>query len=460
METQLKQNRRWPCLEFSRVDVNKPEAVAEFIVWLCTGHYKDDWKNTDTSSREIDEEDLVETLWSWDSAPRKRMAKLLWQLLVRNKSRKHFAQYFTIDEVWLTRQAKECSKLLALIHKRLRWVLNGFIERQQQDVFIGQGRWGEEWLLPPKQTAYVRKQLRRARPNLLQESSNYEESLRYFTPPYFEQACSDDNRQYIGDRGKDLRVRVWIEDSSGKQYPLRHVRSPFSQEPGSNFAWGYCGGGPADLSHSILADAAFGNLEIASRLRFPFRDEVISSISWEGSFKLSLCVVLEWLGAQSIGQKQLEEARAHVDDLKRRFGTQVDEHKKRLQEIQQMGGLLAQRFDIVPLDFESALYVDLMHMFERAGSVLRCARCRQPVPCDLSPRGNRQRARWRAGKPIYHELCFAEHRREHKRSYWQRLSNDPAFQATERARGRNRRKRKSAQQKIRLQSREALDARI
>jgi hypothetical protein len=156
METKARQSRRWPCLEFSLVDVHKPEAVAEFIIWLCTGHYRDDWKDPDASSREIDEEDLVETLWSWDNAPRQRMAKLLWQLLVGNDSSEHFSQFFTIDEVWLTRQAKDCQKILGRIHKKLRWVLDGFMERKQQDVSIGQSRWGEEWLLPPKHTAMSR----------------------------------------------------------------------------------------------------------------------------------------------------------------------------------------------------------------------------------------------------------------------------------------------------------------
>jgi hypothetical protein len=458
METKARQSRRWPCLEFSLVDVHKPEAVAEFIIWLCTGHYRDDWKGPDASSREIDEEDLLETLWSWDNAPRQRMAKLLWQLLVGNDSSEHFSQFFTIDEVWLTRQAKDCQKILGRIHKKLRWVLDGFMERKQQDVSIGQSRWGEEWLLPPKHTAYVQKRLRRAHPDLLQESSSYEDSLGYFTRPYFEQACSDDNRHYIGERDEQWHVRVWIEDSLGKTYPLEHATFPFRHEPGTNFAWGYCGSGPADLSHSILADAAHGNLEIAKRLRIPFRDEVISSISWDGNFKLSLRAVLKWLGTQGVGQKQLDDALAQVDSLKAEFGSGVEAHKTRVKEIQRIGGLLAQRFDIVPPDFESALYVDLMHMFERAGSVLRCARCRQPVPCDQSPRGNRQRARWSAGKSIYHEKCFVEHRREHKRSYWHRLSNNPAFQATERDRGRKRRKRKSTQQKRRLQSMEALNA--
>ncbi len=449
MGTVQRKSQRWPCLEFSRIDVKKPENVAEFIVWLCTGHFSDDWKNPDASSDGVDQGDLVETLWSWDSAPRKRMAKLLWQLLVRNKSRKYFDQYFTIDEVWITRQIKSCEKALAPIHKKLRWVLDGFMERKQQDVSIGQGSWGEEWLLPPKQADYVRKQLKRARPMLLQESSNYEDSLRYFSPPYFDQVCDDKNRIYVGEhRARD--VIVWIEDSRGNRHPLSRAMFPFSHSPGTGFSWGYCGGGPSELSKSILSDAIGGSLELAEDWRIPFMEEVLSLPPWSENFKLSLRAVLEWLEKQGIGQQQLDDAAEYVNNLKRSLGKQVDDHKARLKEIQQLGGLLAQRFDIVASDFESALYVDLMHMFERAGWVLRCSGCGQPVPCDRSPRGNRQRARWLKGQPIYHETCFEEHRRSSKRSYWQERSAKPAFRSAERARGRKRRQRQPTKVNVRI----------
>ena len=99
-----------------------------------------------------------------------------------------------------------------------------------------------------------------------------------------------------------------------------------------------------------------------------------------------------------------------------------------------------QRFDIISSDFESALYVDLMRMFEQAGWVLHCNRRGQPVACERSPRGNRQRARWTAGRPIYHESCFHEHRLDRKRTYWAERSKDPSFRTSERQRARERRK--------------------
>src|SRR5690242_2177792 len=102
MERIRSKRRQWPCLQFSRLDVKKPEEIAEFIIWLCTGHIPD-WSPHHIGA-EIDEEDLTETLWGWDNAPRHRMAKLLWQLLVQNNSHEFFSQYFTLDQVWLTRQ--------------------------------------------------------------------------------------------------------------------------------------------------------------------------------------------------------------------------------------------------------------------------------------------------------------------------------------------------------------------
>jgi len=191
---------------------------------------------------------------------------------------------------------------------------------------------------------------------------------------------------------------------------------------------------------SILADSAVGDLGIAKTLKFPFIEEILAKISWHGDFKLSRKKVLQWLQTKNIGQQQLAEAECRVDTLKSVRENGLAEHKERLRQIQQLGGLRMQRFDIIPSDFESALYVDLMRMFEQAGWVLHCNRCGQPVACERSPRGNRQRARWIAGRPIYHESCFHEHRRDRKRSYWAERSKDPSFRISERQRARERRK--------------------
>lgn len=98
------------------------------------------------------------------------------------------------------------------------------------------------------------------------------------------------------------------------------------------------------------------------------------------------------------------------------------------------GRLRAQRFDLVPVDFECALYVDLMSFLQRGGYVLPCARCGLPVGGDDSPHSHRQRARWRAGRSVYHPECAAEQARLRKAEWWRRRADDPAFHARERER--------------------------
>jgi hypothetical protein len=194
---------------------------------------------------------------------------------------------------------------------------------------------------------------------------------------------------------------------------------------------------------SILADSARGDLEVAKGLKTPFVEEVLSKIPWTGNLRLSHKRVLAWLREKDVGPPQLAEADSRVKALEANCASDLAEHKERLKQVRQIGGLRMQRFDIVPPDFESALYVDLMHMFERSVWVLHCSRCGQPVACERSSRGNRQRARWIAGRPIYHEQCFREHRLDRKRTYWAGRSKASAFRASERQRARKRRRSRS-----------------
>lgn len=438
-ETPVVTGREWPCIEFSQIDVSKPEAVAEFIGWLCGLPKLGQWPQEATENLH-DDEDLLESLWSWQGAPRKRMAKLCWQFLVQNDSKEYFDQYFTYDFGWLTKQVASCSRLLTPIQKKLRWVLEGFQERRQKDHFIGQSAWGEEWLLPPDQSEYIRNQLKCARPDLVEESSNYEDALHYYLLPYLELECTDPGRVYIGNLREHGGAFVWIEDKYGKKYPLARTEFPFQQPPGTCFGWGYYGAGPSELSLSILADSIGGDLQIAKDLKLAFIEEILAKIPWTGNLTLPHKRVLAWLRTKNIKSKELKEAEYRVDALKKEHAEELAEHKERLKQIRQLGGLRMQRFDIVPPGFESALYVDLMYMFERAGWVLHCSRCGQPVACERSPRGNRQRARWVAGQPVYHERCFTEHRRDQKRIYWAERSKQPSFRAAERKRAQKRRK--------------------
>ena len=55
-------------------------------------------------------------------------------------------------------------------------------------------------------------------------------------------------------------------------------------------------------------------------------------------------------------------------------------------------------------------------------------------------RAARLRARWIAGRPIYHESCFREHRLDQKRKYWAKRTEALNFRASERQRARKRRR--------------------
>lgn len=434
-KSQTGEAREWPCIKFSRTNVESPAEIAEFILWLCGVAGFDDWK-----AESDDPQTLLETLWSWQGAPRKRIAKLCWQLLARNSRLDYFEQRFTFDRYWLEKEVANCARILPPIQKKLKWVLGGFQERRKNDNFIGQGNWGEEWLLPPRQAAYVRKQLKRCAPDLIEESSNYEDALHYYRLPYFEVSSLKGNRIYRGTHSERGGGRVWIENISGQNHPLPFAEFPFTHPSGYGFGWGYFGTGPCDLAVSILADSAGGDLELAQNLKLSFVEDIISKISWNGDFKLSHKKVRVWLQSKNVGQDEIARAENRVRALKGVHERHFLEQKERLQRIREEGGLRMQRFDIVPVDFESSLYVDLMRMFEHAGWVLHCNRCGQPVACDRSPRGNRQRARWIGGKPVYHETCFREHRLTKKRQYWETRSKDQDFQTSERLRARKRRK--------------------
>ena len=439
MNSAKRNARRWPCLEFATINLDSREEIAKFIVALCDWGIQSDLGDSDVE-QSPDPEALIELLWGWDGAPKKRMAKLLWQFLVHNDSDEHFDQFFTIRVESISAQIPEATALLRPIQQKLLWIIDGLTERERQDASIGQGSWGEEWWLPTDQASYVRQQLQRARPDLIEESSSYEDSMRYQPVPYFELVCDDAERVYVGEIRPDGYEFVQVEDPAGSRRPLTRAKLPFSQRPGTGFSWGYAGSGPCELATSILADAVGGDLLLAQRMRDDFVEDVLANIRQHTALRIPRRDVFAWLHAKGVDSKQLREATERVAALKERSGDSLAEHKRRLALIRATGGLVAQRFDIVPPDFECALYVDLMRTMENAGWVLRCNRCNQPLPCDRSPTGNRQRARWLASRPVYHADCFTEHRREQKRAYWKQRTAIPSFRKQERTRARNRRK--------------------
>lgn len=436
--TQIK-GREWPSVMFSRIDVESPQRVAEFIVWLCTWGIRLEPIDDETHFQ-IDPELDEELMWGWNGARKKRMAKLLWQLLVGNYSEDYFDQWFTIDAAHITKQIDRSLSQLTPIKENLQWVLDGKIAREREDATIGQGDWGEAWWLPENQATYMRQQIRRAHSDLIEESSAYEDALKFATLPYFEIECEDPNRIYLGSISDVSRNFVEIKDSNDDTAPLHHAWHPFQTRAGTNFSWGSPGAGPSSLAVSIVADAVGGDLQIAERLRSEFVDEVLRKFPQGQPFQLSRHEVLAWASTKGVGTADLNLAAKRVAGLKKTYGSSLSELKGRLKSIREKGGLVTQRFDLVPEDFECALYVDLMRNLERTGRVLRCNRCNHPLSCPPTPTGNRQRARWVAGRPVYHEECFFEHRREHQRKYWKERAKDPEFRDRERDRARKRRK--------------------
>jgi hypothetical protein len=352
----------------------------------------------------------------------------------------YFQQHFTTQADSIAAQIGPSIHQLVPIQQNLIWILNALMEREREDASIGQGSWGEDWWLPRDQAAYLRQQIRRARPDLIEESSSYEDCMEYTSIPYFQVESDDPARTYVGSMQERYREYVEVVDSNGGRWPLTYPRYPYRMRTGTGFSWGYGGHGPACLAVSILADTAGGDYNTADRLRDAFVLEALMKIPQHTPFELSRAEVLTWLEGKGVGTRELADAAARVVELQKANHPAINEFKARMGSIRKRGGLVSQRFDVVPEDFECALYLDLMQTLERAGWVLRCNHCKQPLPCTRTPTGNRQRARWLAGKPVYHEECFVKHRLEHKRAYWRERAQSSAFRNSERTRARNRRK--------------------
>jgi hypothetical protein len=440
--TQLEE---WACTKFCRIALDD-DSVEQFFLWLCdhTREQMDKWLGAHKDGRPV-WHDPVETTWGWD-APRQRMAKKLWQLLHSGASDEEFRLRFTFA---IGLQAFNVASLLAPIQQKLRWVMDGLASRQKEDDQLRQTDWGERWWLPPEQSEFVREQLRKTHAELIERSSDYEDAVWWGLSHYVRHTVqaiavpsTDPARVYIGRRrGPRGRVFVWVKDSKG-DFPLKHADQPYLEADGTGFEWGYGGHGPDSLSNSILADALDGDLAVAeelNRLEGGFFEKFILNHSREKDLKISRARVLSWL--EDVGKLALyEQRRKSVAERLSVHAMVVAEREQLVETMQQTGGLRSQRFDIVPDSFESALYLDLMHMLEKGGAALRCSHCSLPIPYDQTGRANRQRARSKKGEPIYHPECVAAVGRMRKKAYWQQRSMSPQFREQQRARAREYRK--------------------
>lgn len=209
--------------------------------------------------------------------------------------------------------------------------------------------------------------------------------------------------------------------------------------------WGYGGHGLNVLSISLLTDALDGDVVLASAHARDFRDEFVCEWPMDSSFVLRRADILEWLNARGVDADARDAARRQIDVRRAQFEKRGQKLLERWDRVSTAGGLVTQRFDLVPADFEAGLYVDLMRMLQRGGGVMRCSRCELPIGFDGSSRATRQRAtrqraRYREGRPIYHETCNREHRLDVKRRDWKRCSEAPEFREARRERARRSRR--------------------
>lgn len=436
MRTRTRENEEWPCTRFCRIDVTDTDTVADFILWLCGR----DGIDTDAF-------DPIEDMWLWQ-APRNRMAKLLWQCLQSDPSDTNFEQRFTYGRVF--EDTGSCADILPPIQDRLKQTMEAFLARREQDREFGQGRWGEEWWLSAERAAFVRSQLRRAQPDLLEQSSDYEDMLRATFGSMLRRAgvipieSDDPARVYIGTRKN--RVHVCVKTSAGYRYPLRQTLYAGQYADGFNFEWGYPGDGPFQLATCILTDAAGGDLEFSLKVASDFSKEVITPHPRSKSIRMPHADVMAWIERRGV-LKELNDRKHIVAERLENFAGTIRKREELLKQLELTGGLRAQRFDIVPVDFECALYVDLMNMLENSGFAMRCSRCGLPIAADQSDRANRQRARWDKGEPVYHPDCFSQHARERKAKYWQKQAQSTVFKERQRIRGRKYRKQRGAEEK-------------
>ena len=227
--------------------------------------------------------------------------------------------------------------------------------------------------------------------------------------------------------------------ADGRRWLLKNVKDP---EMDGIFDWGYGGHGSAALAESILADALDGDLDLAQRFTTAFFEEFVLRWPMGQPFRITRAEVLRWLEGQGLTEQERARARKAQEERRTRYEAAIRKREARLLRMREVApqGLRRQRFDLVPPDFECALYLDLKAMLESSFVLLRCAHCGLPIPCGASERSQRQLALSRRGVPVYHPECHEQHRREVKRQYYRRRAQDEAYREARRLRAREARR--------------------
>lgn len=166
-----------------------------------------------------------------------------------------------------------------------------------------------------------------------------------------------------------------------------------------------------------------------------FRGEFVETNPRDEDLRISRQQILKWVQQRGL-LDAWKERRSGLAQSRRSVSQNDKEALDRLQHIRHAGGLLAQRFDMVPSTFEAALCLDLMRMLESSDYAMQCVRCKLPISHDGFSRANQQRARAKRGLPVYHEECRGEQARLRKKLYWRRKANSKEFRESERRRAR------------------------
>ena len=315
--------------------------------------------------------DDMEWSWYWD-APRLRTAKLLWAELQRAAPSKNHKRGMVLYEEELAAGAQYCGAVLPPIIDRLIWVMDSIQSVERLSEAAGQVDGGEVWFLPDEQAQFVNEQLSRATVQLLGQDSDYQRELEYtmnarsreawgFVPL----ALQAHDRTYVGQSRRPDADWAFMENyvvhvkANDTQEPLVNARSPWSELPGNGFAWGYGGSGPTDLAMSILADSVDGDLLIPRSYHQSFKNDVIAQLPKDG-FALTKQQVLGWLAAAGVSNVDLDVARTELAIRVHAHHREFTRLRSQLEAARSVGGLRKQKFDVVPKDFEAALYVDLM----------------------------------------------------------------------------------------------------
>ena len=442
-----------PAIVFtSRIDAADPASVAAFVWWLHVGRWQgEEQPRLDLKAWAAEHDRLMqdadyalEATWGW-SAPRSRMALLCWQACHPGLDK----NLFTIIPERLIDDFHGCGRVLVPIQQRVADMLRAIEQRKRADEAIGQGAWGEAFMLPAKEARYLNEQLDRVRYALIEQPSGYEEALeeaiRYQlttrvrairipsddpTRSYSGESVWDDAGEYAG-----CLVRVTAD---GKESQLVNARDPFSRS--LDFTWGYPGHGPSALALSLLADVAGGDLILASAHDAAFLEDVVMSWPQHEPFRYSRSEIVEWLAARGADEATLLRSSFDAQRRLKAAEPRIAPLLTRLDRVHSQGHLRAQRLDHVAADFEAALAVDIANLLQSNGTVLTCDRCHLPISVVDSVRSARQVGRWRSGRPIYHEWCAElQSRDRQKRHREHRVATDPSFLERERQRARRRR---------------------